>query len=97
MSLKKRMRMFQFSLYKTSPYQQNETIITYKACTLYAIINSQLYKEAHLPNGLPCRIMVADEVLDVVTKAHCDKLHADTNSVWANSSNQSKGIRWEEV
>ncbi len=81
MSLIKRIRMFQFSLYKTSPYQQNEKTITYKACTLYAITNGQLYKKAHLQNGLPCRIVVADEVLDVVTKAHCDKLHADTNSV----------------
>jgi hypothetical protein len=97
MSLEKRSRMFHYCLDKKLPYPPHEKNLAYKARQHYEIQNGQLYEKAKPPEVFPRRVVVAEEVLDVVARAHCEQLHASADSVWAYINSRHKGITRDEV
>jgi hypothetical protein len=97
MTPEKRERMLQFCLNKSLPYERGEKNLAYKARQQFEAINGILYEKALEPNGAPRRVVVAHEVLNIVARAHCEKLHANADSVWAYINGAHKGITRDEV
>ncbi len=97
MTPEKHERMLQFCLNKSLPFEHGEKNLAYKARQQFEAINGILYEKALEPDGAPRCVVVAHEFLNIVARAHCEKLHANAESVWAYINGVHKGITWDEV